>query len=1074
MKKITLFIPIVLVLGIFAQQRISVEIDGQSQDVEVQYDIPANAKVTYEIPPFGTINMHPVGEPQGWRGTWPAGVKKQKVGPLELQNLVIIAPLQGDTAVQADATLFGKKAHIKSDKFVVDRNGVDMILDITFPHDISIIPGEQVKLHELKYIQTPGKTEELQGKTILGGKKVDIEFDITKTETDAKIILEHGTLADIVPFTKHTPLTDVKITNLTLEVENIFGTGQRPIDISGTVDMSSLKRFGLSGTLDKAQITGYIKKGHQHFSADVNTLEVTGLGEVKNAKIVGDFQAGKKPTLMLQGHIIKHLKDNPLDIFLDAEFGEKELKLEGSIEKPFEFADIKVHDAKIVFKRTDNDITFEVKGFADIHKFGVTYKTRMHISHDTKGVFTAEAYLISDKKIYPFAEFKTPGADDIVLSKPYFKFVESKGGMFDAILAGTINLWGLTLEVETYYKTNQVTGQRGVALRALMPEHWTISTKYPVLKWLDGIKFKDLYLLISSLSYEDLNLDLQFERGFNFYGEALLGGPLKPVDKLTGEKGAEKLSMVIGIAENPLLSQLQVNLPFSLTLKSNKVSVGPLVLQLSGRETGPPSLGLMTNLLVKPSAKDETLDFSTEIQFEETLEGGEWNYSGSMQACWKDPFGVMKGVEVCNLALEGDMSIVGALVGLGIAGTIDVGKEQVTVAAKLDLEQLIGGSGVYGSIKTINLADIIDFVRKSNPKLPQKKSPPFNFENMKLSIAPTPFEIGQFHFPQGTLIKGTLDFLGAKGLGDIAINDLGFKGDFSLSPIKWKLLDIYGKKKVGGKWVKSGGPTLDLDFNILKQEYLLSGILALGDVYQSEFDGLIKWDGFSFKTAGELLGFAAAVTLNGVFAKPDVGVIVEFKQKFVDSISGYVSNNIKSAQNAIKKQFAKSAGPLKSEIRKVSKAQRTVDGWSRKVRSLKHKIKHDKDSTNPIDWAKLPRLGIELVGLESSEGIAKGVLKDYKKTVEGIQKGLLKGSKEVALAAVKDGKIVFKKVMKNFDINSITFSGDVREILSGNFPRLKITGNFFGKHRTFDIGFNFKDVKKSSEKLAEKIVSYLG
>lgn len=1079
MKKYIYLLALSLVVGLIQCEKVTFEDGGEKQEVVVEYDIPESAKVTYDIPLLGTIIMRPTKGVEAWRGTWPKHKKSHTLGPLELSNLVITAPQEGDTQIQADTHFAGSRAHVRSERFKIVKGGIDLVLAIIFTKSISMIPGESVKLDQLKYIHAPGKTDQLIGKTHFGGKPVDIEFDISKAETDAKIILEHGTLADVIPFTKRTALRSVKVTNLTLEIDNIFGKGQRPIDISGIVDMSSLARFGLKGSLHTAKLTGHIEKGKQHFSAEIDDLTIVGLGEIKNAKIVGDFQTKHKPRVSLQGDIIEHIKGNVLDIFLDAQFDKEKLNLKGKILKPFSFGDIKVHDASILFKRADGDLTVEVDGFADIKG----YKTRVHVSRDTQGIIKAEAYLLTEKKIYPFKKLKTPGAEDIAIIKPYFKLIETKKGEVDFIIAGKIKLWGLTLDSELYTKTS-TTGQIGSALKVPLPKKWKISDSIHQLKgpiW-DGIVWEQAYLLVSSIDYQDIDLNLDFKEGLNFYGKASLGGALKPIAKVTGAKGTEKLMVVLSIAKNPLLSQLSAVIPLTIPTKNKKVKVGPLQLEVKGRITGAPDLGLVTNILVTPSPKDDQLDFSAEMKYEVTEEGGEWQIAGTMQNCWKNPLGLLGGAQVCNVALEAGMSVEGDPVEIGIGGTIKMGQEEVQVDAKIDLEKPITGSGIFGKLKSLSLKDLISFAHAIIPKLPVVKAPPIGFKNVELSIAPEPFTIGQLNFPKGTIVKGEIDFLGAKGIGDIEITDLGFKGIFSLSPIKWKVLDIYGKKKVGDKWVRSGGPTIDIEFDTFKQKYLISGIVAIGDVYQEETDGTVTWDGFTFNSVGKFFGFETDVQVHGAFEKPDVGAIVDFKQSFMSNIVNYVTKQVDAAKKSVQDQFNKSKAKMQGAINKVNSAQGSVNSLNHQISdthsdidSLKHKIKkYWYKAGDVIKWtAELTYKGTELGGLYTGLGTATAALQTAKGILEGVERGLLKGAEAAALATLSGGKLVFKDVMKNFNIKEVRFAGDARALLSGNLPSLTIKGHFFGSDHTITMGFNLRDADKAFYNLAQKIVSYL-
>ncbi len=313
-------------------------------------------------------------------------------------------------------------------------------------------------------------------------------------------------------------------------------------------------------------------------------------------------------------------------------------------------------------------------------------------------------------------------------------------------------------------------GHFGFVLKAQIPDTWKISDSIPDLKGsdLDKLTFSKMEFLISTMDYFDNDLKLQVgKNSIGIGGIVDIAGPLGPITKILKVPSEEIIiGGTIGPRRKDLGLRASLNVPFNFTGDlAKRLKSGMVMLEI----TGSPSIALLTDIAVQTDNDPNTINPPLDFICRAGLGPMQAELSGTMKGMWKNPLGI-PGIQIGNVALEMDFlyAELGIPTGIGLAGTINIGKTILKVAGKIS-ENIKDPIVLDGEIAQLCLDDMCSWI---NLKIPV---PALCIQNAKFYFVP-------FFGFLGIAGKGTT-FWGAR-IGDLYFDPgITIACDMALGPI---------------------------------------------------------------------------------------------------------------------------------------------------------------------------------------------------------------------------------------------------------------------------------------------------
>lgn len=973
---------------------------------------PEEVSMDMDLPVIGTVQMYPFTQDgqSGFKVYVPKKGAQLNWGPLTIGQGTLLL-IDNKPQYSAKATFFAQSATLALKDFSLDSSSTDkekkyamVRLNIQFDQNnlptLELIPGKKANIQSVDVVLEKSKPIKMIAKSTLLGQAANITFMYDKGTTNAVMKMKSVQLKDIIPPVQNSPLENTQLQSLTVQVNNLSSTANQPKEliIQGIADLS--KTLGLEDSKEAKQalLNIQITQQSQIIQANIEQLVLPAIGIIKDVKIKGIFTAAKKEVTLQGTANITLGNAGAFTVKVDSKITNAGLEFAGTVQQTVTFAGLDIQDAQVKFSTKEKTLyvsgNVKIKGYDA--KIEIAYAAGTEAAKENSNMISASAKL-SEKELRPFQEVPIPQVRNITLQNPVFKFV-SKGIDIEIIMEGLATLFGIPLQGKLYLKKSDNT--QTTLLEVAAPKDWKLSQGIPEFKGTiyDNIELQDLYFIISSNDYNDSQRQIKFRQGFNILAKTKLTGALVPIGQLTGTSPESLISLQGYLAPNPLDSVFKASIPTGITMKQDNVTVGSLALEISGSPT--PAFSLLTNMIIKPSAADDPLTFSTRIKFQPPT----FSFSGTLAGVWKNPLGIHGftiGTDVPSVPVKGiaaDIEVdlpkfVASHVpsSIGLAGSMMINPDkkvtmtdahgktiQVPVFVAMAIKLPIGGAAdlvLYGELSQLTLEDLAVLAKNVvGSPLPVAKMPEIGMRNTKIYMVPKETTIGEFKFDRGFTMRGEMFVPGFKAYSNYTISQDGIIAQSMCSEIKWgPFLQLLRsaketkemKDKVelrDPKLAEYTGPVASLKLTLKDQSLYISGLMKILDLIEQDTIVSMDKDGilFDFEAAvgksmykdpktnqnAPLLDAHVKGKSSGSLTEPQFELSVDFLDHFQAYLLSEIKEGIKNAKIQVTLDIATAIGKVQatkalnpSEVaKKVEDAQKQVNDQQPKIKELQKDI----------------------------------------------------------------------------------------------------------------------------------------
>jgi hypothetical protein len=462
----------------------------------------------------------------------------------------------------------------------------------------------------------------------------------------------------------------------------------------------------------------------------------------------------------------------------------------------------------------------------------------------------------------------------------------------------------------------------GFVVGFLPPASWKFSTIAKELSVLDGLRFSDTAMVLSSsndraltlTSLDEVGSDMAVIRGLNFIANLNMQG--LGVDALLD---IEQVRVKTAIGGNPsdILLEAQIDGEFKL---SDGVAFGDIQFRL---QPSPSNFSLTLLGAVTAILDNSALAFVGGMQVQPRAAV----FQASMVGLWNEPFGT-KGVMIGNVALDLGVSFPPPLPTIGIAGTLQVGNFQGAVAVKFD-SAMPSRSMLAIAFNSLYLMDVINTfcgasVARAIPSSVASTILKIGFENVNIYIVPQPTSIGELTFEQGFYLRGTLNLWGLRATASLSIDYLeGTELKAEVEPINvggiFKLRGSGGQPNASLYFKLSPNPTASPKIDIS------GAVELLGLVSETQLS--FSDSGFYFLTQGKIFNlFEANLEVKGADFKSGSGIWVKasMRNDLLSYLRKEATAAIQSAADDATRQLTKAQNEVNKARDEVNKLNNTI------------------------------------------------------------------------------------------------------------------------------------------------------
>lgn len=635
---------------------------------------------------------------------------------------------------------------------------------------------------------------------------------------------------------------------------------------------------------------------------------------------------------------------------LNARYVDKEFNFGGKINESFSYASIDIASEALftanITKQSINIIgNTSINGLDLIAKFAITpdEKTKETVVSVTATAKTTNWQPFVQLNKLNLVDFPSV-LEDLTITNLDAAFdiskITNKNITSNLIIKGQANILNIDVDAQVSFIKNDK--QTGVFLKASVPED-----KLPSA--IKAINIKDAFFVLSTIAYIDPVTKTQYAKGLNLAGEFDFTGDLKPLGDILH---IEHLNIVGTVDPSDIRkSKFSIQLPGIIDTGIDVVSFGPLSLEVSAL----PSIELVTEVTVRPD-KDQSLVFKGG--------GGVTGASLAMKldmiGLWRNPFNLISdGFAIGNGHLGFSLITVPPyLNGLSIAGETELSKTQdIKFALSIDLINPTNIALLGQLDGRLTLEDFIKFIvcEVMHQNMDNLAAvPEVAMQDIKISFAPVASVIGQFNIEQGVTLKGIVNLFGQTVAVDFAVVKTGAKAKAAMTPITLGPLKITSGEMITGEKRNTslGGPEIDIELSMARQQFLITGMLDIEDIFSISSDINISRSGidFNFNT---FIGprdsklFMASVKgfSSGPLSDPDFNLTIEMQQKFIDTIKDQIIDALKIAQVKVHEKIDTAVSNINKVDKQVKEAQDDIDkardavkDWASKVISIDKQI----------------------------------------------------------------------------------------------------------------------------------------
>lgn len=870
----------------------------------------------------------------------------------------------------------------------------------------TLFPGKSIDLKYVDLVLEIGKKfPVLETEINMFGQPVHVQFGFTTDSASVNFSLSNVLFLNIIPYVKDTPLakSNLKLVNVSskylfakkgnkvqtkavgqqagslkeTEEELLKASMSTDIGSPGSLSLSFSAHADFSDILDdnlKKYINlnnliinaAYSQAEGFHLESSINDFGIPVVGNISEAKLMVDW-AKKAPVTELEKQTVskstsKTIKKNigehltiaitgsgafnipvsglsGLKYVLDAQYINKEFIFGGKLSESFSYASINIAaDAEFTANIAKKSIV--ISGNTNLH--GLDLIANMTVAPDEKTKETTVSFKAEAKAAdwQPLVSIEGLGflpkeiRDITVKNLNANVTTEKKNQKLIAELSvlGEVNILNIDLEAQVKFIKNE--NQTGILLKGGIPD-----AKMPSV--FKAINIKDAFIILSTIAYEDPVSGARYQKGLNLAGEFdFTSGGLKTLSEILH---IDRLNIVGSIDPTNLRnSKFYIQLP-GINTGLHVFTFGPLALEVSAE----PSIKLLAEVIVRPDKSELVFRGSGGIS------GASIALELNMLGLWRNPFNLISddfaiGNGTVGFSLITEPPYVN---GVKLGGETELTKDKdIKFAISINLTNPMN-MALLGELKgTLTLEEFVSFI--VNKVLRQKVNlsdlPDIGMQDIKISFAPSTVEIGAITVEQGITLKGMITLFGKQIAVDFEVKSSGAKAQADMSPIELGPLKITaGETARGGKReTKLGGPSIDIELNAARQQFLVSGLLAIEYVFAVSTDISISRSGldFNFQTnigPDKSKFFTAQVKghSSGPISNPDFELHMEMEQRFLDFMQKEVTDALAVAEKEVQEKINKALNDVATIDKQIEASKSAIAGASKNVEEWKNKIK---------------------------------------------------------------------------------------------------------------------------------------
>jgi len=387
----------------------------------------------------------------------------------------------------------------------------------------------------------------------------------------------------------------------------------------------------------------------------------------------------------------------------------------------------------------------------------------------------------------------------------------------------------------------------GFGLGIRLAESFRFSNLAPALGVLDGLRFANGYLLISSFGFRDLALPNQpaqsvqrVEKGLNIFLPIHLegGGAMGFLKQMLGGQSPElALRGSFNSARHLLLEAAMSGFQIAPGVAFSQAG-----LRLGLEGDGDLSLAVFGALQV---ALRDRLNFTGEM----TVEPNGAYFSATMEGVWREPFG-MKGVTVRNLAMQ--LGINAQLIpAIGFAGSARIGGLSGTIALLFNAVDP-AESVLQLQFAVLTFKSMLNVLQQRlTQRTPRWMHRYFDdgFRDVDIYLVPETTRIGQLTFEQGFRFQGRFKIADLQGEIKTSLDFVkGLQANGRLQPLRFG--------KTGRSWIFQAnasenprkGPSFGMEIGMARAPFFrLSASVNLMQFIKRSILISLGENGFAFK-----------------------------------------------------------------------------------------------------------------------------------------------------------------------------------------------------------------------------------
>jgi len=697
---------------------------------------------------------------------------------------------------------------------------------------------------------------------------------------------------------------------------------------------------------------------------------------------------------------------------LNADYLNNEFVFGGKINESFTYNSIKIaSEALFVANISKKSVT--ITGNTDLNGLDLVAKLVVAPDDKTKEMGVAVTASAKATTWQPLA--KLEGVDlptvlrDITITNLDAGFVaEKKAGKnvtSDLVVKGQANIMNIDVNAQVHFIKNET--QTGIFVKANVPED-----KLPSA--FKAINIKDAFFILSTIAYQDPDTKTKYAKGLNLAGEFDFTGDLEPIGKLLH---IEHLNVVGTVDPADITkSKFSIQLPGIINTGTDVVSFGPLSLEV----TAQPSFKLVAEVTVRPD-KNQSLVFKGGGG----LEGAAFSLDLDMIGLWKNPFNLISdGFSIGNTHLGVNITAIAPyLTKISVAGETELSKtkkQDIKFAMSIDLQKP-QNLALLGSLDgKLTVEQFVSFIvcKVVDKKLKLDDIPDISMEDIKISFAPLPTVVGEFTIEEGITLRGKMNLFGEPVAIDFEVKRTGAKAQADMGPINLPPLHITSGITAKGdkRETKLGGPSIDIELSTARQQFLISGMLEIDNIFAASSDIYISRSGIEFNFEsyigprnqnlfkGKVKGYSA-----GPLSNPNFTLHIEMEQHFIEFMKKQITTGLNIAQKEVQNKINEAISTINSIDKQIAQATsainsatKTVEEWKTKVNSLEGQITSKKKELNYYKskisggsiWSdavdKISDAGHAIGNIAKGVSIATGVYSDQaiKQSKSLVKKGM--------------------------------------------------------------------------------------